>query len=66
MSKLKVALPNSLAQLRIPDWLINMEPQDKISWLQFGIMVDFNDIDYYWKRCDEIVYQVSEEMFYYP
>ncbi len=53
--------------MRIPKWMLEQwEPQDKISWLTFAIPVDFNHIDYYFKRREEIIYEVSEEMFYYP
>lgn len=59
----RIPTPN----LRIPIWLLKpMEPQDKIAWRQFGVLVDFNHIDRYFKRLEEIVYEVSEEMFYYP
>ncbi len=59
----QIPTPNLL----IPKWLTEVwEPQDVISWRQLGIVVDLNNIDYYFKRCEEIVYEVSEEMFYYP
>ncbi len=65
---MQVSLPNALSCLRIPDWLINMEPQDKIAWLRFAIPVDFNHLDYYFRRYEEIPYEVMEQdgMVYYP
>ncbi len=55
------------ANLLIPKWLLeDWEPQDVISWRRWAIPVDFNRLDIYFKRYEEIPYEVSEEMFYYP
>jgi len=55
-----------LPNLLIPEWIINPTPDDKIATRQFCTLCDFNDIPAYFRRMDEIVYEVSEEMFYYP
>ena len=64
----QVRLPSNkaLAHVMIPDWLINPTPDERIVARQFGVLVDFNDIERYFRRMDEIVYEVSEEMFCYP
>lgn len=52
----------------IPDWLINPTPNEKVDLLRFCIVVDFNHLDYYFKRYEEIPYEVMEQdgMVYYP
>ena len=50
----------------IDSWMINATPDTMIILRQFNLVVDFNDIEAYFRRREEIVYEVSEEMFYYP
>jgi len=59
-------LPQTMDHLLIPERLYNPRPDEMITIRQFCLLVDFNDIPAYFKRCDEIVYEVSEELFYYP
>ncbi len=55
-----------LPKLLIPEWMINPTPDAKIALRQFCTLTDWNNIPAYFRRMDEIVYEVSEEMFYYP
>jgi len=55
-----------VGNMKIPYFMINPSPEDVIVWRQFAVLVDFNHIDRYFKRQEEIIYEVSEEMFCYP
>jgi len=58
----RIPTPNMV----ISNWLINPTPDFMIALKRFMIVVDFNHIDRYFKRYEEIAYEVSEDMFYYP
>jgi len=58
----RIPIPNLL----IPEWIYNPRPDEKIAVRQFVTLCDYNDIPAYFRRLEEIVYEVSEELFYYP
>jgi len=58
----RIPTPNMI----IDDWLINSTPDFMITLRRFMIVVDFDHIEQYFKRYEEIGYEVSEAMFYYP
>ena len=67
MKNLAKRIP-TIKNMLIPDWLINPTPNEKVDLLRFCIVVDFNHLDYYFKRYEEIPYEVMEQdgMVYYP
>ena len=58
-------MPHAVNML-IPDWLVNPMPDDMIALRQLGVVLDINNPERYMQRCNEIIYEVSEEMAVLP